>query len=432
MFNLLYNLRLLLTLVRNLIVLRSKKLDIVNLNSTLSIHVGLINSVHFSRFIVKIHEIVDSPHVIIQAAEHSIPSENILDLALTRNSNIYFVYNKRFFLDYIYNSFYSKSSKPLPFYIKLIPLLRKGKYISQEKSLIELLLAINRKNLIIYAHQLQSAGRLLYSVLQDINVTPKKLVYLCYGSDIYFFQHNSLEKSRISNFLNIVTHALVECSRDSVLIKSFNNNIDVGPIFPNSWINYDDLDLRQKNFLGKQKKKQIVVKGYQDFLGRVQSILDAIIILKDRLKDFEFIFLSTSPEFRHKTLIPLMDFSELTYKAYSYFELSSDQTYDLLCESKIFIASSVSDGIATTNLEAYLLGNIVLYSDSSQFSEYVSGNNRIYSYKHWDIEEIKNSLIQAITHENEACSSSIDISKSLDSLKSLEIIRIKWLQDLYI
>jgi hypothetical protein len=370
-------------------------------------------------------------HVIVQSESHSIPHKDLLNVALDLNSKVYFFYDKNFPLDYFFH-FYRNSSSKLPIVIRFLPYIRRIVIVNRRFVTKQILIKLNHENCYIFAHQLQSSGYLLNLVALDLDFNPKKLFYINYGSDIYFFQHNLVDKQKIGTFLSKVTHALVECPRDSDLVKSFNSNIEIGPIYPNSFIDLAKMYSILNCNLKMQRKNLIVVKGYSDFLGRAQVILDAVFMLKDILKDFEICFVSTDREFREKSLIPLMDITGINYTYTASFELSEEEFHNLLISSKIYISASLSDGIATSSLEAFLLGNIVLTADSSEIAYFVNDPASLYLYKYYDVEGLRKSIIKAIENLDSRPDNLIKIDELFKTLKELEMKRIAWINSLLV
>lgn len=416
-----------LKFIGNIYVLTFKLIKLKSLNSNVCIHIGIFNSIHFSRFILKLTSLDDDNHVITQSTLHSIPNQDLLNLSLDKKSKVFLVFNKYFFFDFLYYTYRIECGK-IPLFIKIIARMRRSSILDLNNHTKKVLMQFFNRDCSIFAHQLQSSGYLLVSVLNQTNFLPKRLIYICYGSDINFFKSSSVDEKNIISFLNLTSHALVECVRDEKLIRFYNSKIQISPIFPNSWINLDNIFSYHKDSYAKQRKDIIVVKAYSDFLGRSQNILDVIFQLKDLLSTYEIYFISANAHFREYTIIPLMNLTDLNYTIFD--TLEPEQLYDLLVQSRTFISCSLSDGLGTLNLEAYLLGNVVITADSSQISTYINDEDYVLNYEHNDTVRLKALLLDSILNLKTPVQNRLKIDSVFNSLRDSETARIKWLKKL--
>jgi len=221
----------------------------------------------------------------------------------------------------------------------------------------------------IHALEIQGAGYLLLNSHFDKSNKSQKIIVTNWGSDIYYFEKNLEDKTKIQEILSIADYYSAECHRDYELALK---NGFVGkflPINPNAGGFKDNVF--RKNSKTSNNRNQIIAKCYGGEFGLGNLIIEAI---EDYLNinkiDFVF-FYSVTPDLEPMIESLILKFPNRISFATVKNKLSSSEMYEKFSNSRIYIGASRSDGISTSFLEALVLGAYPIQTNTACGNEWV-------------------------------------------------------------
>jgi len=218
----------------------------------------------------------------------------------------------------------------------------------------------------LHALELQHAGYIAERALRDKTITVP-FIATNYGSDIFWFQQYPKHLKRIRELLKRADFYSAECSRDYLLATKYGFEGVALPLAPNAGaISVADL---KRNTLSSSSRNIIAVKGYQEWVGQAQVVVQALKLRKDDLKDAEIVFFSCGVSMLLK-IQWLKLTSGLNVRGIRKHHLNHDQILDLFSRSRLYIGVSLSDGLSTSSIEAMSMGAFPIQSDTSCSSEW--------------------------------------------------------------
>jgi glycosyltransferase involved in cell wall biosynthesis len=316
-------------------------------------------------------------------------------------------------LPYIKGEYWLEKNVPLLFN-KIEPFLK----LTASQKLKELIQEI--KPDLVHSLEMQSETYPLLNVRRDLNF---KWAYSCWGNDIYFFKDLRIHNKKIANCLSLIDYCFLECTRDEKLITSINTNSEIlGTTFPGGGGYY--LDDYKKYCLEPQKRKLILIKGYEHLFGRALNILSALELIPELLKDYSIYVYSA-----HNTVVEKIKEINKKYNLsieYSsrYNQITHDELLEKFGKAKIAIGNNVSDGIPNTLLEALISGAFPIQSNPGGASEdYIeNGVNGFLINDPESIEEIVNHITKAIKN-SDLINKAFEINQQ--KAKELEYSKVK-------
>jgi glycosyltransferase involved in cell wall biosynthesis len=190
-----------------------------------------------------------------------------------------------------------------------------------------------------------------------------------WGSDIFWFQQHPNHKAKLERLLAIADYYSAECSRDVSLAKQLGFLGHAMPVIPNAGgFSQAELD---RDLKPASERSKIAIKGYQGWVGRAVTALDAVESLADSLAGSELVIYSANL----KTIKHAREIERRTgikFTIHPKGALSHRQVLELFSESKIYIGLSESDGISTSLLEAMAMGAIPVQTATACCDEWFS------------------------------------------------------------
>lgn len=207
---------------------------------------------------------------------------------------------------------------------------------------------------LVHALELQNAGYITLKAFEGAKPS-FKVMATNWGSDIFWFQRFPKHQEKLKRLLGIADFYSAECARDVELAKKLGFSGLAMPVIPNAGGFADaelSLELRPASVRNK-----IAIKGYQGWVGRAITALDAVVLEKDPLQGMELVIYSANLKtIRHARRLEREH--GLKFTIYPKGALSHKQVLELFSQSKIYIGLSESDGISTSLLEAMAMGAI--------------------------------------------------------------------------
>jgi len=278
----------------------------------------------------------------------------------------------------------------------------------------------------LHALELQHAGYIAERALRDKRITVP-LIATNYGSDIFWFQQYPKHLQRIRELLKRTNFYSAECHRDYLLAAKYGfAGVDL-PLAPNAGaISGTDLE---RNKLSSSSRKIIAVKGYQEWVGRAQVVIQALKLSKDDLKDAEIVFFSCGVSMLLKIKFLKLT-SGLNVRGIGKHHLNHDQILDLFSRSRVYVGVSLSDGLSTSSIEAMSMGAFPIQSDTSCASEWFLDGVSGQSFIGFSPAQVGEVLVNWF-HNEELLESARILNLEIVSRKFSEILELEHFKTFY-
>jgi hypothetical protein len=214
----------------------------------------------------------------------------------------------------------------------------------------------------IHVLEFQNAGYLLLSALEYVSKPNAQIIATNYGSDIYWFQQFPRHLRRIRRLLSVADRYSAECQRDVYLATKYGFKGRVLPVIPNA----GGFPSQEFEHLSEETKsrKNIMIKGYDGWVGRARFALAALAGMENDLRDYEITVYSADRS-TLKRVKELQDKTELNITAFKKNSMSHSEMMAKFRSAKIYIGISLSDGISTSLLEALVSGAVPIQTYSA-------------------------------------------------------------------
>ena len=107
-------------------------------------------------------------------------------------------------------------------------------------------------------------------------------------------------------------------------------------------------------------EKYILIKGYQHIFGRANNILEALLQIKEVIKDFKIVVFAANDEvLEFIENSNLKNLPNLIIKK----RIPREEVLELMGQSLLYIGNSISDGTPNTLLEAIIMESFPIQSD---------------------------------------------------------------------
>jgi glycosyltransferase involved in cell wall biosynthesis len=218
-------------------------------------------------------------------------------------------------------------------------------------------------------------------------------IYSSWGSDLFYFQNKSDYLKDIARVLPRVNYMFSDCKRDFNIAESLGFKGEFLGVYPGGGgFHFDEMNQLLTPF---EKRKIILIKGFQGRSGRGINVLKAINLVLPVLKDYKIVvFGADKMVFKFAKETKLIDLEN--FQIYS--RISHLEVLTLMGKSKIYIGNSNSDGIPNTLLEAISMGVFPIQSNPGGVSEEIisAGKNGLLIEDCEDVSEIKEKIEAAI------------------------------------
>lgn len=221
----------------------------------------------------------------------------------------------------------------------------------------------------VHAFELQNAG---YVALRYLRWTkskdrPARLILTNYGSDIFWFSKFPKHKKKLEELLLAADSYSCECKRDVRLAEELGFKGSVMPVFPNAG-GFSAEELGTPLTL-LDDRTSIAIKGYQGWVGRAITALDAVEIIADQLGKIRIELYSCNwSTIRRAKKLRRQTGLDITWSPKG--KLRHEQMMELFSRSRVYVGISDSDGISTSLLEAMACGAIPVQTSTACCDEW--------------------------------------------------------------
>jgi glycosyltransferase involved in cell wall biosynthesis len=249
---------------------------------------------------------------------------------------------------------------------------------------------------IVHCFEMKLSGFPVLGVME--NHTNIKFIYSSWGSDMFRFIEMGMSKKNVARFLARVNYLITDCHRDYTIAlqNSFSNKF-LG-VFPGN----GGIAIESKNIYDFNKRNKILIKGYEDGVGKALVVLEALKKLPTSLiSEYEIVVFSADEVLRKKIKGDVF-FNSLNIRiiARNAF-LANEELLKIMGQAVVYIANSISDGMPNALLEAMGMGAFPIQSNPGRVSEEVisQGINGFLIENPLDSTEIANWIAKAIGNQ---------------------------------
>lgn len=233
-----------------------------------------------------------------------------------------------------------------------------------EKALIKI------KPDVVHCFEMRLSGIPILKTIQKYPEIP--LVYSSWGSDLFSFQNLGVSKNDLELFLRRANFLITDCQRDFVIAQKHQFSNQYLGVFPgNGGI------LIPNHAIKKQEGRELImVKGYDDQFGKALKIIQALEKVDSSLLISYKIVVYSADKIITDTIKDSDFFKKIKYEVYERGGFLENQLLlELMGNSVIHIANSISDGMPNALLEAMGMGAFPIQSNPGNVTEEVIANN---------------------------------------------------------
>jgi glycosyltransferase involved in cell wall biosynthesis len=227
-----------------------------------------------------------------------------------------------------------------------------------------------------------------------------KWVYSSWGSDLYYYQNETKHLKNIKKVLHRIDYLFADCNRDVELAKRYGFKGTSLGVFPGGGgyrlEDYEDF------VLPVEKRKMILIKGYQGRSGRAIQVLKALEPLSTNIQKYKIVVFGADKEVgEFIQLRKLKSQFDINIYPKSRF-LPHIEIMKLMGQAIIYIGNSNSDGMPNTLLESIIMGAFPIQSNPGGATAEIieHGKNGLLINDCEDSVEISNLIQKAFTDEN--------------------------------
>ncbi len=249
---------------------------------------------------------------------------------------------------------------------------------------------------IVHCFEMQLSGLPILPVMLQ-NKIP--LIYSSWGSDVYYYKQLGIKEDSLKRFYNRANYLITDCIRDhNIAVKNGYKNKFLG-VFPgNGGLSIDNSKIKPA-----PKRNTILIKGYDDGVGKASLVLNALeLVEKELLVNKNIVVYSADNCIEHQiktskilSALPITIYSRFTF-------IQNKKLLELMGESSIHVANSISDGMPNALLEAMSMGAFPIQSNPGNVTEEVITHNKngLLISNPLDAKEIASHITKALKDES--------------------------------
>ena len=257
---------------------------------------------------------------------------------------------------------------------------------------------------IIHSFVVQGASHLVLEAKNKIKANFPPWITTSMGSDLSYYGRKPGHSQIIKMVLSNCEYHFAECHRDIKLAANLGFKGKVLDILPGA----GGLNLNHCRGMWTKgtvsERKYILLKGYQNDLGRALVALKAIESCSKLLKNFKIGIFGASPqvvkEARALALRTKLKIEILPW-------ISHEKHLTRLGTARIYLGLSIADGICMSLLEAMAMGAFPIQSNSACTLRLFTQGEGGFRVKAEDAQDVANKLSQALLNDNLVCRASI-------------------------
>jgi hypothetical protein len=252
---------------------------------------------------------------------------------------------------------------------------------------------------LIHSMHIQEAGYLTLEAKKRYRGNFPKWLVTNWGSELNLFGRISSHENRIRDVLSNCDYLSGECSNDINIAKNMGFEGRFLPVIPNSGgIDFEKINSIKTPGLTSDRKN-IMLKGYQNWAGRALVGLRALERCSDVLKGYRILIYSVDT-------IDIIIAAELFTKKTGIetiilpYSTTHDEIMSYHGSSRVSIGLSITDAISTSLLEAMVMGSFPIQSDTSCGGEWFKNGQTGILVKPEDSEDVEKAIRKALADDD--------------------------------
>ncbi len=187
-----------------------------------------------------------------------------------------------------------------------------------------------------------------------------KWIYSSWGSDVYYYKSIGVKEADFVEVIKRMNYYISDCLRDENILRQKGYLNEFLGVFPGN----GGVDINEDFITTPEKRKIILVKGYNDFIGRGKYILKAIEKIDiSYFEGLEILIYGGDDEIK-EIINNSKNFKNLNFKFYKRDEyIDNVALIEIMGKSIMHIGNSKSDGIPNAMIEAMAMGAFPIQSD---------------------------------------------------------------------
>lgn len=218
---------------------------------------------------------------------------------------------------------------------------------------------------IVHCFEMQLAGLPILSVLQEVE-TP--VMYSSWGSDLFDFKRLGVSQQEATTFLKRVDFLITDCKRDQKIARENGFTGTSLGVFPGN----GGIDLDATNRMPEETRNTIMIKGYEDGVGKASIVLLALELIDRKLLVDKEIIVYSADRVIESQIEGSQHLSSLGINLFSRHRFIENQDLlKMMGHSCMHIGNSISDGMPNALLEAMGMGAFPIQSNPGGATEEV-------------------------------------------------------------
>nr|WP_288836680.1 glycosyltransferase family 4 protein [uncultured Flavobacterium sp.] len=252
---------------------------------------------------------------------------------------------------------------------------------------------------IVHSFELKISCIPIFSVMNKYKNI--KWIYSSWGSDVYYFKNLNIKEKIFREIIQRIDFLISDCYRDYEIVKKngFNNHF-LGVLPGNGGI---DFPVKQSKLLKPEMRDTILIKAYNDGVGKGIEILKSLNgELIELLMKFKIVLFGANQEIidfiKKNNQFEKLNITVFTKEN----SISNNELLQIMNNSYLYIANSLSDGLPNALLEAIGMGCFPIQSNPGNvMAEIIEhGENGFLINNPLDHQEINNWINLALTNHN--------------------------------
>ncbi len=217
---------------------------------------------------------------------------------------------------------------------------------------------------IIHCFEMQLSGLPILSVLEQSKIP---LIYSSWGSDVFYYKELGIETEDLKRFYNRVDYLITDCKRDFKLVTAQGYKNAFLGVFPGN----GGITANRSKVKPVEERNIILIKGYDDGVGKASVVLEALEYVFDVILQSKQRIVVYSADATLKLQIETSEkLRKLPITLHSrYAFIKNKALLELMGQSSIHIANSISDGMPNALLEAMYMGAFPIQSNPGGVTE---------------------------------------------------------------
>jgi glycosyltransferase involved in cell wall biosynthesis len=218
---------------------------------------------------------------------------------------------------------------------------------------------------IVHCFEMQLAGLPILLIMQE-NKIP--FIYSSWGSDMFCFKEKGISEKDVATFFKRTNYLITDCKRDYTIAENNGFKNEYLGVFPgNGGITIEDSKIKESN-----DRNIVLIKGYEDGVGKASIVLKALALVSEALLIDKDIIIYSADAILEDQIKNSKVLSNLSIKIYSRYKfIPNTKLLELMGNSCIHIANSISDGMPNALLEAMSMGAFPIQSNPGKVTEEV-------------------------------------------------------------